>query len=152
MGSHASRIRRPGFRLVPLSVGVLGMAQVVGCSAPIDDPLAGLPETIGTEKISYDIQRGTAAHDWALDAALTSGLSEAAVASATGFTAPGPFQFQSYALHAPGGQGGSMIDAFVAAFDFRIDRTWSETVAGRQVVRVLPVGFKSRRGFLRLLG
>lgn len=129
-----TRIHRVG-RLL-FGVAVIG-STLARCS-PVADPFSYLPTNIGSEPLTYDVKEGASSHDWALSVAQALGEPATAVESATGFTHPGPHEYQSFVIRIKGVDGRRIIDPMIDALGILEPRKWVEQIDRKSVVRFVP--------------
>lgn len=127
------------------TLGLLVVALAsVSCVERPSDSFTVLPRSIGGEPLTYDVLRGSTAHEWAKDALVATRWSESALGSATGFTAPGPNEYQSYVVQVEGANGQVLVEPVLRALGYSAETSWSETLGSKSIIRVLPVGIDDR--------
>lgn len=130
-------------RSVQTLVLVVALASL-SCVERPSDSFTVLPRTIGGEPLMYDVLRGSAAHEWAKGALGATRWPETALSSATGFTAPGPNEYQSYVLQVEGASGQDLVEPVLRALGYSAETSWSEQVGSKSTIRVVPVGIDDR--------
>ena len=126
-------------------VAALLTLLAVGCAT--SSSLDGLPVQVGGETLVYNVAHGEEADRWALKVAEELGADSTDVTSATGFTAPGPREYQSYVIKIRGAQGREFMRHVLPAIR-GLDPPWKTvdevvtlqpmTVRGKEVLVFAP--------------
>jgi hypothetical protein len=92
----------------------------------------------------YDVQHGSSDQLWAQAVLAETGRPKNTLTSATGFTAPGPNEYQSYIVQVSGTNGSALVDPLLRAFAYDVGASWVETIADKPVRRASYPGAGDR--------
>ena len=122
---------RPSSRRFVLPL-LLSLVCLVACDAPIGDSFDRLPQSINGETLLYNKDHEVQA--WAEDVLASTGRTAADYTHATGFTSPGPREYQSSIVQIKGVEGQALLMPFIES-TMAIANVRTEVIDGKLVTR-----------------